>query len=168
MSILHCTRKLADKLSGVSATPIEETGALGGWHATLVRFDRLQCVLFCHDDTRYCLFLPRLRAPQFAELGRWHRELFLASLAVEGISDPTIARAGLVLGPPRYDSKTDRSVLGTMNIALDDLQAYVEDAAHILAVDPLLVSRRLNNRPVMANGKPLWPGNAMRERVTRL
>ena len=58
----------------------------------------------------------------------------------------------------------DRVVL----ITLDDLQAYVEDAAHILAVDPLLVSRRLNNRPVMANGKPLWPGKAMRERVTRL
>lgn len=168
MSVLHCTRKIAQKLSGVSARPIEDVGTLGSWHATLVRFDRLQCVLFCHDDTRYCLFLPRLRAPQFAELGRWHRELFLASLAVEGISDPTIARAGLVLGPPRYDSKTDRSVLGTMNIALADLQAYVEDAAHILAVDPLLVSRRLNNRPVMANGKPLWPGKAMRERVTWL
>jgi len=168
MSVLHCTRKLAEKLSEVSAAPVEEVGALGSWHATLVRFDRLQCVLFCHDHTRYCLFLPRLRAPQFAELGRWHRELFLASLAMEGIADPAIARAALVLGPPRYDSKTDRSVLGTMNIALADLQAYVEDAAHILAVDPLLVSRRLNNRPVMANGKPLWPGKAMRERVSRL
>jgi len=168
VSVLHCTRKLADKLSGLSAALLEEQGTLGNWHATLVRFDRLQCVLFCHDDTRYCLFLPRLRAPQFAELGRWHRELFLASLAMEGVADPVIARAGLVLGPPRYDSKTDRSVLGTMNIALADLQAYVEGAAHILAVDPLLVSRRLNNRPVMANGKLLWPGKAMRARVTRL
>lgn len=168
MTVLHCTRKLAEKLSGVSGAAIEEAGALGSWHATLVRFDRLQCVLFCHDDTRYCLFQPRLRAPQFAELGRWHRDLLLASLATEGVADPVIARAGLMLGPPRYDSKTDRSVLGTINIALADLQAYVEAEAHILDVDPLLVSRRLNNRPVMANGKPLWPGKAMRERVARL
>ena len=73
MAVFHCTRKLAQKLSGVSPAPIAETGALGSWHGHLVRFDRLQCVLFCHDETRYCLFLPRLRAPQFADLGRWHR-----------------------------------------------------------------------------------------------
>lgn len=168
MGVLHCTRKLAEKLSEVSAAPIEEAGALGGWHATLVRFDRLQCVLFCHDDTRYCLFLPRLRAPQLAQLGHWHRELFLASLVKEGVADPAVAKAGIALGPLRYDSKTDRSVLGSINIALSDLQAYVMAEAHVLDVDPLLASRRLNKRPVMANGKPLWPGEAMRERVTRL
>ena len=53
MAVIHCTRKLAQKLSGVSAAPIAETGELGSWHGHLVRFDRVQCVLFCHDDTRY-------------------------------------------------------------------------------------------------------------------
>jgi hypothetical protein len=55
-----------------------------------------------------------------------------------------------------------------MNIALSDLQAYVMAEAHVLDVDPLLVSRRLNKRPVMANGNALWPGKAMREKVTQL
>ena len=168
MAVIHCTRKLAQKISGVSAAQIAETGALGSWHAHLVRFDRLQCVLFCHDDTRYCLFLPLLRAPQFADLGRWHRDLFLASLATEGIADAVIARVDEVLGAPRFDTKTDRSVLASMNIALRDLEAYVAAENHVLDVDPLLVSRRLNERPVMANGKPLWPARAMREQVARL
>ena len=168
MAVFHCTRKLAQKLSGVSVAPIAEAGALGSWHGHLVRFDRLQCVLFCHDETRYCLFLPRLRAPQFAELGRWHRELFLASLVKEGVADSVVARAGIALGPARYDAKTDRSVLGTMNIAQWDLGAYVSREDHVIDVDALLASRRLNERPVMANGKPLWPARAMRERVARL
>ena len=168
MAVIHCTRKLAQKLSGVSAAPIAEAGALGSWHGHLVRFDRLQCVLFCHDETRYCLFQPRLRAPQFADLGRWHRDLFLASLATEGIADAVIARVDEALGAPRFDTKTDRSVLGTMNIAQWDLGAYVSREDHVMDVDALLASRHLNERPVMANGKPLWQARAMRERVARL
>lgn len=52
----------------------------------LLLLDRRQCVMFCHDLTRYVLFILGLRAAQFAELGRWHRELFLAMLAAQGIS----------------------------------------------------------------------------------
>jgi uncharacterized protein DUF6933 len=37
-------------------------GRLGAWHAHLVRLDRVQCGLFCHDETRDCLFLPGMRA----------------------------------------------------------------------------------------------------------
>jgi hypothetical protein len=162
MAVFHCTRKLAERLPGVSAAPIAESGALGNWHATLVRFDRLQCVLFCHDETRYCLFLPRMRARQLAELGCWHRDLFAASLALEGIADPVVAGAQAALGPARFDSDTDRSVLGSINIALGDLQVYVAAEDHVLDVDALLVSRQLNGRPAMANGKLLWPGPAMR------
>jgi hypothetical protein len=72
---------------------LEGAGGLGSWHANLVRFNRVQCVLFCHDETRYCLFLPGIRARQLAELGRWHSEVFRASLAMEGIADSTIARS---------------------------------------------------------------------------
>ena len=69
--ILHCTRKLAERLADVSTKPLTETDPLGIWHAHLYSIDRRQCLFFCHDATRYCLFLPGLRAPQVAELGRW-------------------------------------------------------------------------------------------------
>jgi hypothetical protein len=58
--IIHCTQKMAIKLPGVSATPLAETSPLGSWHAHLYTYDRRQCVLFCHDESRYCLFLPGL------------------------------------------------------------------------------------------------------------
>jgi hypothetical protein len=168
MTVIHCTRKLAAKLPEVSAAAIEEVGGLGGWHANLVRYDRVQCVLFCHDETRYCLFVPGMRARQFAELGRWHREVFCASLAVEGIADAVIARAEAALGPARFDARTDRSVLASMNVAQWDLGVYVSREDHVMDADALLVSRRLNERPVVAGGKPLWPARAMREHVEKL
>lgn len=40
------------KIPEASAAAREEVGGLGSWHARLVRFDRVQCVLFCHDETR--------------------------------------------------------------------------------------------------------------------
>ncbi len=81
--ITHCTQKLAAKLPEVSAPPLSETSPLGSWHAHLYTIDRRQCVLFCHDTTRYILFAAGLRKEQFADLGRLHRELFLTTLAAE-------------------------------------------------------------------------------------
>ena len=91
-------------------------------HGHLLTLDRRQCVLFCHDATRYVLFLPGLRAPQLADLGRWHRDLFLAVLEVQGLARERIARAGLMLGPLEVQRSTDRSVLGSMRVAADDLK----------------------------------------------
>jgi hypothetical protein len=64
-------------------------GLLGSWHAKLLRIDRMQCVLFCHHPTRFPLFRAGLKAAQFAQLGRWHRELLLAMLASQGVAGPT-------------------------------------------------------------------------------
>ena len=73
-----------------------------------------------------------------------------------------------MLGAPRIDTKTDRSVLASMNIALGDLAAHLADVAHILGLDPLRASQQLNCRPARAQGKWLRPERAMRERVARL
>ena len=58
-----------------AARLLDETGPLGSWHANVYAIDRRQCLLLCHDATRYCLFLPGLRAPQLRELGRRHRAI---------------------------------------------------------------------------------------------
>ena len=55
--IIHCSGKLAANLSGVSKTPLEETSPLGSWHGHLFTLDRRKCVMFCHDESRYCLCL---------------------------------------------------------------------------------------------------------------
>ena len=124
--ILHCSQKLAAKLPGVSPTPIEEASPLGSWHGHLFTLDRRQCVMFCHDATRYVLFLPGLRKEHFADLGgKWFRPLYLATLAMIGCPDTQIKKAELALGPMRFDTATDRSVQGSLRVAKWDLEAWL-------------------------------------------
>jgi hypothetical protein len=113
--IIHCTQKLAAKLPVVSAEPLTETSPLGSWHANVYTIDRHHCLLFCHDDTRYTVFLPGLRKEHFAELGRWFKEAFTASLAYMGVADNQVRRAELAIGPVQFDTCTDRSVQGSLN-----------------------------------------------------
>jgi len=170
--LLHCTKKLAAKLPPEfpqDTAPVGSEGVdhrLGDWHGHLLHLDRRQCVMFCHDLTRYVIFIPGLRAAQFAELGRWHRELFLATLAVQGLSSSLLARLTLLMGPFQIDCRTDRSVLGSLRVAADDLQfGYLPRVPNILDLDPLDISHQLNQRPCMAGKVLIWPTEAMRKLV---
>lgn len=163
--IIHCTQKLAAKLSEVSETPLSEASPLGSWHAHLYTIDRRQCMLFCHDTTRFILFVAGLRKEHFADLGRLHRELFLTSLAAEGVATGVLKRVELALGPSRFDVATDRSVLGSMNIATRDLDCLKVEVENVLALDPMETTRWLNNRPVTIRGKWSFPAKTMLEMI---
>jgi hypothetical protein len=167
--ILHCTKMLAAKLPNVSQEPLEETSPLGSWHGHLVRFDRRQCVMFMHDDTRYILFLPGLRKEHFAVLGvRWFRQIYTATLAVLGCPDQQIRKVELALGPVRYDTATDRSVQGSMRVAKQDLEVWVSRVSNVMELDPLAAAAWLNKRPARMHGKLVWPVDAMCARVEAL
>jgi len=167
--ILHCSKKLAAKLPGVSSVPLEETSPLGSWHGHLFTLDRRQCVMLVHDATRYALFLPGLRKEDFAALGeRWFRPLYLATLAVGGCPEIQIKKAELALGPMRFDTAADRSVQGALRVARQDLEAWVYSVPNVMDLDALAVSCRLNERPTTVYGKCVWPDKAMREAVARI
>ncbi len=170
--LLHCTKRLAEKLAhghagdASSAGLPDERTPLGDWHGHLLLLDRRQCVMFCHDLTRYVLFLPGLRAPQFADLGRWHRELFLATLAVQGLPSSHLARLELLMGPLQIDCRTDRSVLGSLRVAADDLRyGSLPRVPNVLDLDPLAISYELNQRPCRVGKALIWPAEAMRKLV---
>ena len=170
--LLHCTKKLAAKLPPEllpGPTPTDSEGAnrrLWDWHGHLILLNRRQCVMFCHDLTRYVLFLPGLRAEEFREIGRLHRELFLATIAALGVSSSQLARFALLLGPLHVDCRTDRSVLGSLRVATDDLQfGYLPRVPNVLDLDPLAMSHQLNKRPCMAGKVLIWPAEAMRKLV---
>ena len=165
--LLHCTQKLAVKLPHVSTTPLIEASPLGSWHAHLYTYDRRQCVLFCHDESRYCLFLPGLVKADFAELGRLHRELFLATLVVQNVPEALLNRVALALGPVQFDRNTDRSVLGSLRTADIDLSWLIHDT-HVLDCDPLAVALKLNERPTSVKGKYFFPAKVMLERIDKL
>jgi len=166
--LLHCTKKLAERLPETVAEALMETSILGNWHAHLFQLKRRQCLLFCHDETRYMLFLAGLNKSHFKELGRLHRDLFLLSLTALEVPESRILRVGLALGPPRFDRATDRSVLGSLNVAATDLSIHLEDVDNPLELDPVAVALMLNRRPVTARGALLWPERAMLDKVARL
>lgn len=173
--ILHCTQKLATRLPSTFFLPgpddgfVSQAHSLSSWHAHLLTLDRRQCVLFCHDVTRYVLFLPGLRAPQLAELGRWHRDLFLAMLQAQGLPHHHIARAGLTLGPLCTDRQTDRSVLGSLRVAAQDLKfGALDRTTNVMELAPVATSRWLNERPCRVYNRLVWPEQAMREIVEQL
>ena len=173
--ILHCTQKLATRIPSTTDLPSPEperegqSGPLSSWHGHLLTLDRRQCLLFCHDATRYVLFLSGLRAPQLAELGRRHRDLFLAVLEAQGLAHHHIARAALTLGLLCVDCQTDRSVLGSMRVAAQDLKLGALDrTTNVMELDPIKTSLWLNHRPCRVYGRLIWPEQAMREIVEAL
>ncbi len=166
--ILHCTKKLATRIPSTTDLPDPgaerdgQSGSLSSWHAHLLTLDRRQCVLFCHDATRYVLFLPGLRAQQLAELGRWHRDLFLATLATQGLSDGRLTRVELAFGPLVVDRQTDRSVLGSLRVAAQDLKLGALDrTTNVMELEPIATSRWLNERPCRVYSRLVWPEQAM-------
>ena len=74
----------ASKHLGIQPGPEGADRGLGDWHEHLLLLDRRRRELFCHDLTCYVLFLPGLCAAHCAELGLWHQELILATLATQG------------------------------------------------------------------------------------
>ncbi len=168
--IIHATRKLAQRLPDVSAEPLTETGPLGSWHADRLTIDRRQCVLFCHDETRAALFAAGLRKPQFAALGNdVLKPLFADTLAELGCPDVEVRKALLVLGRCQFDTATDRSVLSSMRVARQDLEAYVWRFPNVLMVDPVEASCRLSRRPAsMHGGKFIRPNRLLLEMIAGL
>lgn len=164
--IIHATRKLAARLPKVSKEPIQEVSALGNWHADRLTLDRRQCVIFCHDETRAALFIAGLRKPQFAALGgEIFRQLFADTLAALECPQAQIQRALLSLGPCEFDTVTDRSVLSSMRVARQDLEAFIWKFPNVLMADPVEASRRLTRRPVSVRGQHFWPQDRLLELV---
>jgi hypothetical protein len=94
--IIYCSQRLASKLPDVSPTPLEEISPLGGWHGHLFTLDRRQCVMFCHDATRYALLMPGLQKVHFAELGsKLFSPLYMATLAALGCTPAQLSKAAL-------------------------------------------------------------------------
>ena len=166
--IFHCSKALAAKLPSVSATLLTDANPLGSWHAHLHTIDRRQCVMFCHDTTRFVLFESGLKKEQFHNLGQLHKELYLATLIVMGVPEATLKRVELAMGPARFDTATDRSVLGTLNQSRFEFDGFLVDYNNVLDVNPLAVAKWFNHRPLTARGKWLWADKEMLALVSSL
>ena len=166
--IFHCTKALAAKLPSVSSRPLADANPLGSWHAHLHVIDRRQCIMFCHDMTRFVLFEAGLKKEQFQNLGQFHKQLYLAALISMGVPETTLKRVELAMGPASFDTATDRSVLGTLNQSRLEFDFFLDDYTNILEVDPLIAAKRFNHRPLTARGTWLWADEEMLALVSSL
>jgi hypothetical protein len=67
---------------------------------------------------------------------------------VVGVPDTQIDKAEPMPGPVRFDTASDRSVQGSINIVRQDLQAWVFQLPNVTDANMLKVSTWLNERPV--------------------
>lgn len=141
--LLHCTKRLAEKIPHghfsnlASAASPDEPAPLGEWHKHLLLLDRRQCVMFCHDLTRYGPFLPGLRAPHF-----------LATLAAQGIPSfpPGTAQTHLQSNPNRRQSLIVFTVASIMRAVLSKLHSDLDmfpPIITLLAFRPAKIKERL-------------------------
>ena len=69
--LIHFIQKLATKLPEVSTPPPQRIKPYGKFARPPLHIDRHQCVLFCHDTTRYMHFI-KLGIPRSC---RYHPEI---------------------------------------------------------------------------------------------
>ncbi len=166
--IIHCTHKLAAKLPNVSSASLDETSPLGSWHANLYVIDRHNCVMFCHDQTRFVLFMAGLKKADFARLDYWFQDLFANTMLKLGYEPQLIEKTLGLLDPLQFDTYCDRSVQGSLRTTRAmELEALLMDVPDVLDLPIYSASATLNHRPVTTRGMKgsecLWPDKAMRE-----
>jgi len=160
--IIHCTKKLAGKLPEVSSEPLDEASPLGSWHANIYTIDRRNCILFCHDQTRFVLFMAGLKKEHFANLNALFQDMFVNTLLKLGYDTNLIEKALARLTPTRFDTSCDRSVQGSMRtVRMMELETELWCADSVMELLPYSTSAKLNDRPVTVKGMKssecLWP-----------
>jgi len=80
-----------------------------------------------------------------------------------------VAQAGLALGPVRFDTATDRSVLGSMRIVIDhELHTLISRVPNVLMLNPVAVALELCDRPTTIRGKRIRPDRLLLELVAQV
>jgi len=168
--IIHCTKKMAAKFPNVQSEPQIETSPLGSWHANLYTFDRRQCILFTHDETRYSLFYPGVVKSMLDNFDEFFKGMFLGSLFAIGVPDNQLSRVELALGKMTFDSCTDRSVLGSMNTLKPMIHSRVCEVENVMDLDLIEMNYWLTDIPMGTSTKAGfgWPQKDMKALVANL
>ena len=170
--IIHCTKKLADKLKKhhpISATVLSAPGSdtsLGEWHANFITVARRTMLLFIHNSTRFSFIVPEVKAADYKRLDELFHKGLHNTMRAMGYREELICAAAGRHDPILLDSKTDRSILGSLNqigqgleytVWYDGYEAVIEDFWHH--------SARLCDRPTSTKGmkqsEALFPAKAM-------
>ena len=168
MLVLRCTQKLLKELSIAPSDAIVPVGALGAWHANLLRFERRKCVLFTNDSTLYSIFVPGLRKPQFQRITDVFGQSLFRSLRLGGFAQPQIeAVLENIDGIEELQvAKTNnRSVLGSMNDLAYQLEWMISSSGGLEMCSIDRVNQELNRIPMSAISPHTYSIDALRDRL---
>jgi len=160
--IIHCTKKLAAKLPEVSVELLDEPNLLGSWHANLYNIHDRNCMMFCHEQTRFVLFIAGLKQEDFANLDYYFQDLFANTLLKLDYDTGLIEKSLALLTPLRFDTHCNRSVQASMRtVRMMELDAILYDVGDVMELLLYSTSAKLNDRPVTTKGMKsnecLWP-----------
>ena len=153
--IVHCTRKLAAKLKSAGYSVSKEalvsdgaTDSIGSWHANITTIQRRQCVVFCHDKTRFALMMVGVTVKHLKALDYWFQDLLVNTLLKAGIPPELIEASSGLITPLEFDTNCDRSVQGTLNQIIQELEWRVQyDGIPVLDLPIYSTSVALSDAP---------------------
>jgi len=176
MITIRCTRKLLERLpvdagqelrskhsdhfAANDATPT----VLSGWHANLLTMQRRQSVLLVHDTTRFPVFIPALKRSDFTTFDYRFVDSFMNTLLKTGAEDELMQVAVSRLAPILIEETSDRSVLGTLNNMVQQIQFAIDDGEIAIAdITGYRIGAWLADTPWHARGitGAIWPADEM-------
>lgn len=172
MTYIGCTQKLAKEFNDRQPTDeaIIQTG-IHAWHANLYSFHRRKSVLVVNDETRFAVFLPGLRKPEFQGFENHFRASLKQEMLRFGVKKGDAAKVLLGLGPILFGKTHSRSVLGTMNDMAFCLEVQLQRLGRLPKNDDELdwVSKSMNETPCTSKGRRGYfiPADEMKKLVSR-
>jgi hypothetical protein len=167
--IIHCTQKLSAKLKSAGHT-VSKTllgsdsteSSIGSWHANITTIQRRQCVVFCHDQTRFALVLIGATAKELKAIDYWFSDLLVNTLLKAGVDPALIEATSQQLPALQFDTACDRSVQGTLNQLIQELEWTVQyDGISVMDLPIYSTCVRLSKRPCRIKGMKesecFWP-----------
>ena len=141
------------------------SGALGPWHANLLRVERRKCVLFTNDATLYSLFVPGLRKPHFEQLPDVFGQSLFRALRQEGFSQQQIEAVLDEIEELRFGKTNNRSVLGSMNDLAYQLEWIIDSLGGLGVCSLDEVHHKVNCIPMSAIKPHVFSIDALRSRL---
>lgn len=171
---IHVNKKLAEKLkkSGyIIGDGVEvKQSLLGDWNANITTIQRRQCLMFIHDQTRFCIALTGVIQKELKDLNFWFEDMLGNTMLKLGYPQTLIEKAVDSIGELSFDTQCSRSVQGTLRLAIGELDAYTWDGTCIMDLGTYSLSARLCDRPCTVKGIKghIWPAKEMKRLLMKL
>ena len=144
MQVLRCTKKLLKELKQESTDEPKLDGLLGGWHANLLTIERRKCVIAINDSTLYTLFIPLLEKPDFQTFHFVFGQHLFKNIMYEGFNQNQIEAVLEENHEIKYAKTNSRSVLGTMNEQIYQLESSIQRYGGLANTDIYQLNHDLN------------------------